>query len=293
MVNYWELKKKLPSAKNQEAVEEYLLSLKVAQRSRLTIIRYRWFLERFFEKREEAFSELTSDMILGWFIQNEGHLKETSLKFRLSVLSSFFSFCVKDGILDRSPMKSRWSPRLPQPIPKYLEKGDVAKARKLSESNSLRNRALFEFMLVTGCRVGEVHNLNLENIDFENRSARVFGKGNKIREVHFTEKCAVLLEGYLRTRPRNVPALFLTRNFKRLSIRRIQSILNELGEKAELTGGLYPHRLRHTFATELLAKGGDLSFIGDELGHRDLKITQIYARLPKGELITMYRKYMG
>ncbi|WP_275950927.1 tyrosine-type recombinase/integrase [Cytobacillus citreus] len=56
---------------------------------------------------------------------------------------------------------------------------------------------------------------------------------------------------------------------------------------------MHPHRLRHTFATELLAKGADLSFIGDELGHSDVSTTQIYARLPKREIITLYRKYMG
>ncbi|WP_248892450.1 site-specific integrase [Bacillus methanolicus] len=88
--------------------------------------------------------------------------------------------------------------------------------------------------------------------------------------------------------------LFVTyRKGTRLSVRMMQEILYKIGEKANLSTKLYPHRLRHTFATELLAKGAELSFISDELGHADLGTTQIYARLPKKEIITQYRKFMG
>jgi integrase/recombinase XerD len=160
---------------------------------------------------------------------------------------------------------------------------------------SLRNQVLVEFMLTSGCRVGEVNGINREDVNLESRSARVVGKGKKIRHVHFTDKCAVLLERYLKTsRMKTSPALFVSATTgKRLSIRMIQKIVNEIGKGAGITTGLHPHRLRHTFATELLAKGADLSFIGDEMGHSDIGTTQIYARIPNREIVALYRKFMG
>lgn len=296
MDKYWELTKTLTIRVNQETVNDFLLSLKLSHCSRGTVIQYRRFLERFFGDMNEPFFSISSETILHWFRDHQIHVKETTLQLRFSILSSFFTFCLKEELLKRSPMKSRWYPRLPHPVPKYLEKEEIAKTRQQSESISIRNQALIEFMLTSGCRVSEVHGLNLKDIDLPNRTAKVMGKGKKIRYVHFTDKCAVLFEEYLliREKEATTSAFFVSSTTtKRLSIRMIQQLLNNVGEMANLPTKLHPHRLRHTFATELLAKGADLSFISDELGHSNLSTTQIYARLPKREIISLYRKYMG
>ncbi|MEH6938317.1 tyrosine-type recombinase/integrase [Bacillus sp. JJ664] len=293
MEKYWELKKTLPNQANQEVINEFLLSLKLENRSDGTITHYRYFLERFFGDIKEDYSSLTSETILQWFLEHQSHVKEATLHSRLAVLSSFYNFCVIEEHISKSPMKSRWYPRLPHPIPKYLEKDDIAKTRLQIENVSIRNQLLVEFMLVSGCRVGEVNNLNWEDVDLENRTACVVGKGKKIRHVHFTDKCAVLFERYLTKRKIKSGALFVTTTGKRLGIRRIQVIIYEIGELAALSKRLHPHRFRHTFATELLAKGAELSFIGDELGHSQVASTLIYARLPKREIVSLYRKYMG
>lgn len=154
---------------------------------------------------------------------------------------------------------------------------------------------MFEFLLSSGCRIGEVNKIDQENIDLENRTAIVLGKGKKFRQVHFSVKCALLLERYLEFRKDNEPALFvtLTGGHHRLARDTMRKIIGKMGKEAGLVGSLHPHRLRHTFATELLAKGAELSFISDELGHSNLMTTQIYARLPKREIISMYRRFMG
>lgn len=291
--NYWELTKVLPNEENQAIIGEFLLSLKLLNRSQGTIILYRRFLERFFGEMKEAYTSLSSNTILEWFKKNGSHFSEATFKLCLSIISSFYKFCLQEEYVDRSPIKSRWYPRLPQSLPKYLEKEDIAKIRHHSEFTSFRNQVLIEFMLTTGCRVREVSELNREDVDLENRTARVVGKGKKIRYVHFTEKCALLLERYINMSHKSQKALFLTSSGRRLSVRAIQDLIKKIGEFAEMTTNLHPHRLRHTFATELLAKGADLSFIGDELGHSDVGTTQIYARLPKREIISLYRKYMG
>ncbi|MGA5690638.1 tyrosine-type recombinase/integrase [Cytobacillus pseudoceanisediminis] len=295
MTNYWELTKTFPNAKNQEVIGEYLLSLKLANRTERTILAYRWNLERFFRDKEKAYYALSSEEILESLQKNEAHVKESTYLKALHVLSAFYKFCVYESLMERSPIKRRWFPRVPKSVPKYLGKDDIAKLRQVSEKFSNRNQALVEFMLTSGCRVGEVHQLNCEDVDLENRIAQVSGKGNKIRYVHFTEKCAILLHRYLNQgRPStSSSALFVNFKGKRLGIGMMYKIIREIGEKAGISTRMHPHRLRHTFATELLAKGAELSFIGEELGHSDIGTTQIYARLPKSEIVAQYRKYMG
>lgn len=294
MKKYWELTKILPNKDNQEVVSEFLLNLKLSNRSEKTIIDYRKFLEHFFEDMEEAYLSLSSDRILGWF-QAKKNLKESSYKRYLGIISSFYNFCVRETLIEQSPIKRRWVPRTLKAVPKSLEKGEIAKVQLESERSTLRNQILVEFMLTSGCRVGEVHRLNLEDVDLENRTALVVGKGKKIRHVHFSEKCGVLLERYVEARQEKTSSpIFTVRGTgARLSIPAIRKIMYELGEKAGLSMKLHPHRLRHTFATELIKKGAELSFISDELGHADLGTTQIYARLPNQVIISQYRKYMG
>lgn len=293
MDKYWELTEVLPNATNQAAVNDFLLSLKLGNYSPGTIMLYRQFLARFFSECPESFTSLSSETILNWFHQHESKVKDATFKLRLSVLSSFYTFCVREEKMEKSPIKKRWFPRLPQPIPKYLEKGEIAKVRHSSEETTFRNQAIVEFLLTSGCRVAELVGLDQSHINFENRTAHVMGKGRKIREVHFSGKCALFLERYLASRKDPCEALFVSSNGKRLGVRRIQIIIHDIGEEAELKSRVHPHRLRHTFATELLSKGAELSFIADELGHTNIATTQIYARLPQEKIVSLYRKYMG
>lgn len=294
MENYWTLKEQLPNKETQKVVNDFLMSLKLANRSKLTIISYRRFLERFFMDQEEIFSSLSSETILKWYKPYFGKVHVKTYKHRLGILSSFYTFCVQEGYLDRSPIKRRWFPRLPKSLPKYLEKEEVAKIRQQIEGSPLRNQALVEFMLATGCRVDEIHRLTRQDVDLENRTAKVFGKGKKIRQVYFTDKCALLLERYFATTKddNSTPAFVSFKSGKSLSTRRIHDIVQEIGIQADVDK-LHPHRFRHTFATTLLAKGAELSFISEALGHGDLRTTQIYAHLPKSEIIAQYRKFMG
>ena len=292
---YWVVNRRLGNDENRAAVNEYLLSLKVANYSYQTITKYRDILQRFLKNQKEVFSNITTVEIREWLDQHEIGLKEKTISLHLSILNSFYAFYVEEGVIEKSPMKSRWFPRLPKPVPKYLDKEEVAKVRQQGEKECLRNRVILEFLLSSGSRIGEVHGINRKDVDLENRTALVCGKGNKIRQVHFSDKCALLMERYFASRNDRDPALFVTTigKARRLCKPRMRVILKRMGKGAELSGSLYPHRLRHTFATVLLAKGADFSFIADQLGHSDLKTTQTYAHLPNGEIISMYRKYMG
>lgn len=293
MKNYWVVENDKLNTQTQNILNEYLLSLKLAGKSQLTINRYRGLLENSLVDLSKPIEDLTTEDILSYIHNNYASFKECTINSNISILSSFFRFCKIEEYIDDIPIKKRWRPRLQKPLPKYLDKIELAKVKLESEKTSLRNRTIFEFLLSSGCRVAEAQGLNLDDIDLENRTEKVIGKGKKIRFVHFTETYAILLEQYIESHPNGVEALFLGRNNNRLTIRTIQRIVTNLGEKAGLLIKISPHKVRHTFATVLLSKGAPLEFIGEELGHEDDNTTRIYARLPQQQMISLYRRYMG
>lgn len=287
---YWELTEQLPNKENQLTINEFLGSMKLRNLSEGTMVLYRAILQKFFKDKEEPFYQISSETILEWIMGFAKVFAENTIANYLSALSSFYQFCVAEEYLDKSPIKSYWFPRLSKPVPKYLEKREIVKVRLESEKGLFRNRVIIEFLITTGCRIGEVHQLDKTDVDFENRSARVVGKGKKIRTVHFTENCALLLERYLESREDDHPALFVNKYGTRFTTDGMRKTIRKMGKQVNIP--LHPHRFRHTFATELLAKGADISFISTELGHNDLESTKVYAQLPERELISMYRKYM-
>ncbi|RYG71919.1 hypothetical protein EU245_12360 [Lentibacillus lipolyticus] len=293
MTKYWEVTKTLANSTNQQLINEYLLSLKLANRSQLSIENYRSKLQNFFLDIKQPIEKLTVEKVRDQLQTKYAGCRETTVATTISFLASFFQFCQKEGYLSHDLIKNRWRPRLPKSIPKYLGKEEQARTKLVIEKLSLRDRAIVELLLASGCRVRELHTLNISDVDLEERTAQVLGKGNEIRTVHFHDACALVLEKYLETRIDDNPALFLSHRKRRMTVRGIQLMIQKIGEQAELKTRLTPHSLRHTFATNLLSKGADISFISEELGHSKLDTTRIYARLPQEDVVSLYRKYMG
>ncbi|WP_194841042.1 tyrosine-type recombinase/integrase [Sporosarcina cascadiensis] len=291
--DYWQIKELFVNEETQRTINEYLSHLKLANLSPLTIRNYKRFLANFFKNRTECYTELTPNEMLEWLKERQETLSKSTVNYRLSVLSSFYQFCVDEGYVDRIPIKKRWYARLPKPLPRYLSKEEVAKMRSASETDTPRNRAIFELLVSTGCRVDELVTLDRSDVDIEERRAHVTGKGRKIRPVNFTDGCSIALERYLDSRTDSDPAAFVSKWGYRLSRTTIYKIIRRLGEEAGIQDSLYPHRLRHTFATDLRTKGADLAFIANELGHKSRSTTRIYARTPKWKLIKSYRMHMG
>jgi site-specific recombinase XerD len=144
-----------------------------------------------------------------------------------------------------------------------------------------------------GCRVGEVHRLNVEDINWENCSAVVNGKGSKQREVYFTTECKIWLKRYVENREDSCKALFVTESFptRRMSISTIRYALKQLAARGKVTTNVYPHRFRHTYACHLLDNGAPLEFIQGMLGHDKASTTQIYAQLRGERRRELYHRY--
>lgn len=291
---YWESDNDKVFKDSRLILNEYLLSLKLANKAEATIIKYKWILERFLSECDMSMECLTSESVRKWLTQFSVGKKERTIDLFLSCLSSFFQFCLEEEYMENMVIKQRWRPRIPQSLPKYLTEEEYARVLLAAEDLSVRDRALVLFLFSSGCRRGEVSRLNIGDINLEKRTASVIGKGNKMRKIHFSIGCGIVLKEYLQTRrgSENEP-LFMNRFGQRLGPSGILKILRDLGIKAELNQSLHPHVCRHTFATNMLARGADLTFIADELGHADMNTTRIYARIPTEDMINAYQNKMG
>ena len=291
---YWVSTNEVIPAQTKTILNEYLLSLKLANKAEATVTKYRSILEMFFRECTIPMEDLTSEGVLKWFQSFAVGKKERTLDLVLSTLSSFFKFCLAEDYMDLMVVKNRWRPKIPNSLPKYLNEQEYARVKLATEQLPLRDRVLVLFLFSSGCRSFEVTQLTIQDVDLEKRTAIVKGKGKKIRNIHFSEECGILLKEYLSTRSGDeTEPLFLNKFKQALKKGGIYKFTKRLGELAGLEQTLRPHVCRHTFATNLLARGADLEFIADEMGHKDINTTRIYARIPMEDMRIAYQNIMG
>ena len=229
------------------------------------------------------------------YLVAQKHLKASSLAHRVRVVKAFFGWIRDEGYIAVNPARKLKEPKQPKLIPKAIGEDDLEMIR---ESCTVpRERALIEFLYSTGCRIGEVVQLNRNAIDWETRSVVVFGKGSKEREIYFNIKCAIWLKRYLKSRKDADVALFVTeRKYngqpRRLSISQMRTVVKNVAGRAGLGEvNVYPHKLRHSYATHLLNNGAPLEGIQSLLGHAKLETTRIYADLSGPRRRDLYQKY--
>ncbi|WP_256816036.1 tyrosine-type recombinase/integrase [Cytobacillus sp. Bac17] len=290
---YWQSSHAGIPIKSRTIINEYLLSLKLAKKAESTVIKYRRILENFFSSCTVPLESITSDDVQKWLNEFTPGKKPKTVDLFLSALSSFFQFCLNEEHLEYMVIKKRWRPKIPKALPRYLTEQEYARVKIAAEDLNLRDRSLILFLFTSGCRSSEASKLNIQDINMDQRTAIVRGKGGKIRKIHFSEECALILMDYLRTRSgiKEEP-LFMNKFGQRLTKSGIYRITIKLGKMAGLAQSLHPHCCRHTFATYMLARGAELQFIADELGHTDLNTTRVYARIPTEEMILAYQNKM-
>ena len=230
--------------------------------------------------------------------QRERGLKPTSLFRKVESLKSYFGFEMLEEGLPESPAETLRSPRIPARLPKYLTKDEAARllaAPDTAEYEDVRDRAMLELLYACGLRVSELVSVKTEGINLQDGWIRVLGKGNKERMVPVHPRALAAVRGYLAERERrfkNPPAeMFLGRTGKKLSRIQFWRRLRALGERAGIKARLYPHLLRHTFATHMLQGGADLRSVQEMLGHADLATTQIYTHLDASALKAAHAKH--
>lgn len=235
--------------------------------------------------------EVSLNLLKEYLAKQSERLKPSSLGHRIRFVRSLFRFAFEEGHILRNPSLKLREPKMDKRIPKFLIEEDVIHLK--ITCTSPREHALLEFLYCTGCRVGEVQKINIDDINWEHCSAIVNGKGSKQREVYFTTECKVWLKRYLESREDSCKALFVTETHptRRMSIPTIRWSLKMLATRGKVVANVYPHRFRHTYACQLLDNGAPLEFIQGMLGHEKASTTQIYAQLRGERRRELYRRF--
>ncbi len=216
----------------------------------------------------------------------------------VSSLRSFFNYLVLAERIEQDLTPLLVLPKVPPSIPRFLTHREVERLMGAVEGDrpeEIRDRAMLELLYATGMRVSELVFLRMDSVDLGERFVKVKGKGEKERIIPFSKRALIWMERYLRERakicPRPSPFLFLTRRCRPMSRQGFWKKLKAYAEKVGLRDKVWPHVLRHSFATHMLEAGADLRIIQMMLGHASLTTTQIYTHVDLARLRKTYDKY--
>ena len=208
------------------------------------------------------------------------------------VLSSFFSWLEDEDYILKSPVRRIHKVKTGKTVKETYS--DEALEIMRDHAENIRDLAIIDLLASTGMRVGELVQLNREDIDFENRECIVFGKGDKERKVYFDARAKIHLQNYVNSRSDDNPALFVTllHPFNRLKISGVEIRLRELGRKLNIPK-VHPHKFRRTLATMAIDKGMPIEQVQHLLGHQSIDTTMVYAQVNQSNVKNSHRKYIS
>lgn len=236
------------------------------------------------------------------WLRGECRLAASSCRISLVHLRQFFRYLAREKVLPSNPAALLECGRAGRPLPETLGAEAVNTLLQSIDPSDLpygaRDRAMLEMLYGSGLRVSELVNLRADQVDWEENFLRITGKGNKTRYVPLGGVAAKALRSYLahaRSRllrnGRRADVLFLSNRGERLTRDRVRQIIKERARAAGLPENVYPHIMRHSFATHLLENGADLRVIQDMLGHASLSTTQIYTHVDQKRLVSLHQSF--
>ena len=282
---------------NKKDFEDYtglfIASKKVEGCSERTLNYYQTTIDNMLEEIDKNIKTIDTNDLRGYLTdyQNKNNCSKVTIDNVRRILSSFFSWLEDEDYIIKSPIRRIHKIKTTKIIRETYTDETIEKLRDGCEE--IRDLALIDFLSSTGVRVGELVGLNREDINFEERSCIVFGKGSKEREVYFDARTKLHLEKYLSLRKDNNPALFvsLLAPYDRLKISGVEIRLRKLGNDLELQR-VHPHKFRRTMATKAIDKGMPIEQVQRLLGHAKIDTTLQYAMVNQNNVKISHHKYI-
>jgi integrase/recombinase XerD len=227
-------------------------------------------------------------------------LNAASLRITTVHLKVFFRWLTANEQLEMDPAEPLLAPKPDQTLPETLHASEIVRLLdSIDPAIALgrRDLAILELFYSSGLRLSELCKARLEMIDFDDGFLRIIGKGEKTRIVRVGKKALEAISDYLRNerpslvRKRTSSHVFLSIRGTLLSPDRVRQIVKERAKSAGIDQNIYPHLLRHSFATHLLEGGADLRVIQELLGHSDISTTQIYTHVDRQRLKTVHKQF--
>ncbi len=290
-----DVERKQEDMENSKLIDKFLSAKKIEGCSIKTIEYYRNIILKMTMSIKKLIKTITTEDLRKYLsdYKEENNSSLTTIDNMRRIFSSFFAWLEDENYIVKSPARRIHRVKTAKIMKNTFSDENIEQMRDLCK-NDIRNLVLIELLLTTGMRVGELVNLNIPDINFEERSCIVLGKGNKQREVYFDAKTKIHLQEYLENRNDNEIALFVSKNkpHQRLSISGIELIIRNIGKNINIDKA-YPHKFRRTLATMAIDKGMPIEQVQKLLGHVKIETTMHYAMVNQNNVKISHRKYIG
>ncbi len=279
---------------NDECLRDFLAAKRVEGCSSRTIKYYQMTVNHMLSSFSKPVREISTEDLRNYLVEYQkiNNCSKVTVDNVRRNLSSFFSWLEEEDYLIKSPMRRIHKIRVKQPVKNIISDEAIELLRDSCKCS--RDMAMIDLLYSTGIRVGELVNLNVANINFEERECIVFGKGDKERKVYFDARTKLHLKKYLSERKDTNPALFVTLDYpySRLKISGVEIRIRELGRSVALDK-IHPHKFRRTMATRAIDKGMPIEQVQKILGHSQIDTTMRYALVNQNNVKASHRKIMA
>lgn len=284
-------------------IEQFISYLQNERRySRHTVLAYERDLKQFvgYLQREyelDDSSKATTLMVKSYVVRmKEDGLGNRSINRKLTALRTFYKYCLREGVIEKSPMTGVKALKQEKTLPKFVTETDINKV-SFSDADDFptcRDRLLFELLYQTGMRQAELRGLRDSSVDKFAKTLKVLGKRNKERLIPLSQQMVDMISHYQSLRdaafPQRADRLLLNDKGEEMSPYYVYNKVHQMLAGVTTLKQKSPHVLRHTFATHLLDEGADLRAIQELLGHSDLSTTQIYAHTTIEQLKLIHKQ---
>ena len=276
-----------------DCLECYISALTVQCRSQKTIDRYRYVICRMMDYVKVPTRRVTVYHLRGYLAAEKARgISDRTLDGYRQIFSAYFNWLQRESLIEKNPTANLGAIKCAK---KEKQTYSAVEIEKLNEKvvlyeYGIRDRAIINFLLSTGCRISETTGVNRDEINLATQECIVHGKGGKDRTVYFSEVTGMLLSQYLSTRKDDDPCLFLSNRKKRITPNGIRMMLNKVAESAGVDH-VHPHKFRRTLATDLSRHGMPVQEVAKILGHEKLDTTMKYVVLNKDDVKNSYRRY--
>lgn len=279
---------------NEDYLILFLDAKKIEGCSVRTIQYYRTTIEKLLLKIETPVRKMTTEEIRRYLVEYQkiNDCSKVTVDNVRRNISSFFSWLEEEDYILKSPMKRIHKIKTRQQVKETISDEAIEQLR--DHCKCLRDLAMIDLLYSTGIRVGELVNLNISDINFEERECVVFGKGDKERKVYFDAKAKIHLQQYVNSRNDNNPALFVSLDapYNRLKISGVEIRIRKLGRQLNMEK-IHPHKFRRTMATRAIDKGMPIEQVQKILGHSQIDTTMKYAIVNQTNVKTSHQKFIA
>ena len=278
---------------NTNILNKFISSKEIEGCSNRTLNYYKDNINKMFDAVNLPVNEITTEILRNYLADYKSNSSAgmVTIDNIRRTLSSFFAWLENEDYIVKSPVRRIHKVKATKKVKETLTDENLEKLR--DTCSNVRDLAILELLISTGMRVGELTKLNISDMNFQERSCIVLGKGNSEREVYFSAKSKMYIKKYLETRTDDNEALFvsLIKPYNRLGISGIEILIRNLGKEANINK-VHPHKFRRTMATMAIDKGMPIEQVQKLLGHIKIDTTMEYAMVNQSNVKNSHRKYV-